>query len=219
MSLYLGDIDLTLGVKGENGKSAYEYAVEAGYQGSEEEFAEQLANGALISDIPTKVSELTNDSGYLTEHPEISFGSNSFGNIIADYGSSIQAVSSITLDDNGHVTSFRGNTVRLNPTVDSALSDTSTYPVQNKVVTAALNEKANVSDVMSTYNKTTIWNADETVYTTTWTVDGVEHQEVFTEVSETQYTRQYYVGGVLNGTWTMNIDESNRTSTTTYVTG
>lgn len=32
-------------------------------------------------------------------------------------------------------------------TVDSALSDTSTNPVQNKVVTAALNLKANASDV------------------------------------------------------------------------
>lgn len=43
------------------GKSAYEYAVEAGYTGTEAEFAEKLASA-----FPTKTSDLINDSGYIT---------------------------------------------------------------------------------------------------------------------------------------------------------
>ena len=50
--------------QGENGKSAYAYAQEAGYTGTEAEFAELLAN------VPTKVSELTNDSGFITGYTE-----------------------------------------------------------------------------------------------------------------------------------------------------
>lgn len=47
------------------GKTAYEYAKDGGYTGSEAEFAEKLAQ-----EYPTKVSELTNDAGYLTGYTE-----------------------------------------------------------------------------------------------------------------------------------------------------
>ena len=49
-------------VAGADGKSAYAYAQEGGFTGTEEEFAEKLA-----SEIPTNTSDLTNDSGYQTE--------------------------------------------------------------------------------------------------------------------------------------------------------
>ena len=49
------------GKDGADGKSAYRYAVEGGYTGTEEEFAEKLAK-----EIPTKTSDLTNDSGFIT---------------------------------------------------------------------------------------------------------------------------------------------------------
>lgn len=44
MSLYLGDIDLTVGLQGADGKSAYEYAKEQGFNGTEEEFGTAIAN-------------------------------------------------------------------------------------------------------------------------------------------------------------------------------
>lgn len=43
-------------------KSAYEYAVEAGYTGTEQEFAQKLAQA-----IPDSTSDLINDSGYITQ--------------------------------------------------------------------------------------------------------------------------------------------------------
>lgn len=47
------------GNQGNPGKTAYAYAQDGGYTGTEEEFAEKLAQ-----ELPTKVSELENDSGY-----------------------------------------------------------------------------------------------------------------------------------------------------------
>lgn len=52
------------GAKGSAGKSAYEYAKDGGYTGTEAEFAEKIAK-----EIPTKVSQLTNDSKFLTSIP------------------------------------------------------------------------------------------------------------------------------------------------------
>lgn len=53
------------GKDGQNGKSAYQYAKDGGYTGTEEEFSEKLAK-----EYPTKVSELANDAGYLTGYTE-----------------------------------------------------------------------------------------------------------------------------------------------------
>lgn len=50
-----GDFD------GDPGKSAYEYALDGGYTGSEEAFAEKLAK-----EYPAKISELENDSKFIT---------------------------------------------------------------------------------------------------------------------------------------------------------
>lgn len=47
------------GASGADGKSAYQYAVDGGYTGNEEEFSEKMA-----AKIPSKTSELINDSGY-----------------------------------------------------------------------------------------------------------------------------------------------------------
>ena len=49
---------------GKDGKSAYEYAKEGGFTGTEEEFAQKIAK-----EIPSKVSQLENDSKFLTEVP------------------------------------------------------------------------------------------------------------------------------------------------------
>ena len=50
---------------GNDGKTAYQYAKDGGYTGTEAEFSAKLAK-----ELPTKVSELTNDSGYITGYTE-----------------------------------------------------------------------------------------------------------------------------------------------------
>lgn len=53
--------DSVKGDKGDTGKTAYQYAVEGGYTGTEAEFASKLATA-----IPSKTSDITNDSGFIT---------------------------------------------------------------------------------------------------------------------------------------------------------
>lgn len=66
------------GDPGKDGKSAYQYAVDGGYTGTEEEFAAKLAEEIKV---PTKTSELINDSGFLTAHQDVSLHTRT---IIAD---------------------------------------------------------------------------------------------------------------------------------------
>ena len=160
-------------------------------------------------------SKEESDAKYLTEHPAITLDGKTNHTKTMDYGEQIEVIGAITQDDNGHITKYTNRRLTF-PTVDDYFSTSSTNPVQNKVVTEALNNKASLMDVMSLYNKTTTWNDDETVYTTTWTVDGVSYQEVLTEVSDTEFTKQYYVDGVLSGTWVFTIDETNKTSSVVY---
>lgn len=55
------------GATGSAGKSAYQYAEDEGFDGTEAEFAEALAiAGDIQNHIPSKTSQLTNDSGYVT---------------------------------------------------------------------------------------------------------------------------------------------------------
>lgn len=58
-------VDGQPGNDGADGKTAYQYAQDGGYTGTEEEFSEKLAK-----EYPTKVSELANDAGYLTGYTE-----------------------------------------------------------------------------------------------------------------------------------------------------
>lgn len=55
------------GSTGSAGTSAYKYAQNGGYTGTEAEFTESLAiAGDIQNHIPSKTSQLTNDSGYVT---------------------------------------------------------------------------------------------------------------------------------------------------------
>lgn len=96
------------------------------------EFSVDSSVVALQTDIPTSVSQLNNDSGYLTSIPTAS--SSVLGGI--KVGSGLSATEDGTL-------SVTGPSI----TVDSALSTTSTNPVENRVITNALNNKANISDI------------------------------------------------------------------------
>lgn len=101
------------------------------------------------ADIPTKVSQLENDRGYLTEHQDISnlASKNDLAkkqDVISDLATirsgaalgstAIQSVKTIngqSIEGEGNITIEGGGS---NITVDSELSDTSENPVQNKVV-------------------------------------------------------------------------------------
>lgn len=48
MAMYLNGVNLSFGQKGDSGKSAYAYAQEQGYSGSETEFGEQLSNAVAV---------------------------------------------------------------------------------------------------------------------------------------------------------------------------
>lgn len=76
--------------------------------------------------IPTKTSQLSNDSGFLTEHQKIK----------TINGNSLIGEGNITIEGDS------GESV----TVDSALSDSSTNPVQNKIVKKAIDAKQDKGD-------------------------------------------------------------------------
>ena len=86
---------------------------------------------AKLSDIPEKVSELQNDSGYLTQHQDIS------GKVDKVEGKGLSTNDYTTTEKNklGGIETGANKTV-----VDSALSSTSTNPVQNKVIKKALDD-------------------------------------------------------------------------------
>lgn len=52
------------GANGKDGKSAYQYAVESGYTGTETEFAEKMASGALIVHVTDNNGTLSADKSY-----------------------------------------------------------------------------------------------------------------------------------------------------------
>lgn len=81
---------------------------------------------------------------------------------------------------------------------------------------AISNSIQEVEMMFGKYNTNLSWNEDETVFTETWTYNGNSYKEVLTEVSDTQYTKQIFVNDVSVGTWTLTIDEINRTANTVY---
>lgn len=98
------------GNQGNPGKTAYAYALEGGYTGTEAEFAEKMAE-----ELPTKVSELENDSGYVPKKELPKSLKNPYSlNINGTYydGSSQVSVltprmlwTEITMDDDGNFSS------------------------------------------------------------------------------------------------------------------
>lgn len=84
---YLEEHPVQGGTSGEDGKSAYAYAQEAGYTGTEEEFAQKLAEEALIAvtyDItPAQVAEaVTNGRNVILTHIDAKYGPIAFNNFI-----------------------------------------------------------------------------------------------------------------------------------------
>ena len=146
-----------------------------------------IGTKANKADIPTKTSELENDSNFLTEHQDLSSyaktediptelpanggNADTVNNHTVNTDVPSDAVftdtvytlpkatteilggvmpdgTSITVDENG-VISAVGSGEGGGVTIDSALSDTSENPVQNKIITSVLNNKAESNHVHS----------------------------------------------------------------------
>lgn len=92
-----------------------------------------------------------------SSHESITTGTDTTSTASPSAGGTFTTVDSVTRDSNGHVTKVNTKTVTLpstSVTVDSALSSTSTNPVQNKVVNSALGTKIGSSDSI-TFDDTT----------------------------------------------------------------
>lgn len=98
--------------------------------GSNVEITPDIANGTIT---------------FMSNHESISTSADTTSTASPNAGDTITAVDSVTRDSNGHVTKINTKTITLPNTpitIDSALSDTSTNPVQNKVVKKALDGKS-----------------------------------------------------------------------------
>ena len=65
------------------------------------------------SKLPTKVSDLTNDSGFITEHPSISTSSDTTSTASPSANGTFTCIDSVTRDTNGHVTKVNTKTITL----------------------------------------------------------------------------------------------------------
>jgi len=105
------------------------------YYTKQETYSQSEVDGLVSGvegDIPTATSQLTNDSGFLTNIPTAS--ASTLGAVKVGSGLSITQDGTLSADTQ-------------NIDVDTALSATSTNPVENRVITSALNGKANTSDI------------------------------------------------------------------------
>jgi len=90
----------------------------------------------ILSKIPTKTSELTNDSGFLTQHPSITLSSNTTSTASPAHGGTFTCIDSVTQDTNGHITKVNTKTVTLpsDNNTDTLMTQNvsttnSTYPI------------------------------------------------------------------------------------------
>lgn len=168
-------------LKGDAGKSAYEYAIEGGYLGSEDEYAEKMAQVIEVD------AELSNSSTNPVQNKAVASAIEGLSNhtyingvkgINGDDNMQIYASTSLGLNapevllkedpvsDYGAATKrYVDNTVNnavsgIAIEVDSELSITSEKPVQNKVITEALNnlKEVTVDSVLSSTSENPVQN-------------------------------------------------------------
>ena len=81
-------------MKGDTGKSAYAYAVEGGYTGTETEFAEKLASELLVVTITDNNGTLSKDKTYIEIRAAILAGTT----VLVDYGGSALPIKTVAAD-------------------------------------------------------------------------------------------------------------------------
>lgn len=138
----------------------------------------------VAGDNVTITPDTTNDKVTIaSSHPTISKSTNSTSTASPNSGGTFTAIDSITQDSNGHVTKINTKTVTLpstSITVDSALSSTSTNPVQNKVINTALADKASSAH---THKDSDLTISDRRVaYRNLSHISGVTTNSTLTEV-------------------------------------
>ena len=101
-----------------------------------------LTNKPTIPVVPTKVSAFINDAGYLTQHQSLDdYAKKTDVNTALANKLGINDTAAAAIKDdagNNIVDTYAKKTDIANITVDSSLSDTSTNPIQNKVVKTAI---------------------------------------------------------------------------------
>ena len=104
---------------------------------------------ATKAEVPTKTSQLTNDSTYQTKaNLDTALATKADKSSLASKQDKLVSGTNIkTINDQSILGSGNISIESTSITVDSALSTTSENPVQNKVVTKALQTKANASDI------------------------------------------------------------------------
>lgn len=113
--LALGETESTA-YRGDRGKTAYDHSQTAHAPANAEKNAivsikkngtaiTPDANRAVDISVPAKTSELTNDSGFLTEHPDVSVGDERTTSQSLNWGGTFAAYVSVGVDENGHATS------------------------------------------------------------------------------------------------------------------
>lgn len=113
--LALGETDSTA-YRGDRGKTAYDHSqtAHAPVNAEKNTIVNIKKNGTVITPdanravdiaVPVKTSELTNDSGFITEHPDVSVSNENTVSQSLSWGSSFAAYVSVGVDKYGHATS------------------------------------------------------------------------------------------------------------------
>lgn len=149
---------------------------------------------ALKTDIPTKVSQLSNDSNYQTAE-DVNLATeglatksevNSKQDTLVS-GTNIKTINGNSLLGSGNIEIQGGSTIA----VDNSLSTTSTNPVQNKVITEALNGKASQSDIPTKVSELTNDSDFQTASQVATAISGIN---VPTKVSQLENDSDFQTG-------------------------
>ena len=149
---------------------------------------------ALKTEIPTKVSQLSNDSNYQTAE-DVNLATeglatksevNSKQDTLVS-GTNIKTINGNSLLGSGNIEIQGGSTIA----VDNSLSTTSTNPVQNKVITEALNGKASQSDIPTKVSELTNDSDFQTASQVATAISGIN---VPTKVSQLDNDSDFQTG-------------------------
>ena len=149
---------------------------------------------ALKSEIPTKVGQLSNDKNYQTAE-DVNLATeglatksevNSKQDTLVS-GTNIKTINGNSLLGSGNIEIQGGSTIA----VDDSLSTTSTNPVQNKVITEALNGKASQSDIPTKVSELTNDSDFQTASQVAAAISGIN---VPTKVSQLDNDSDFQTG-------------------------
>lgn len=149
---------------------------------------------ALKTEIPTNVSQLNNDKNYQTAEDVNSATAglatkaevNSKQDTLVS-GTNIKTINGNSLLGSGNIEIQGGSTIA----VDDSLSTTSTNPVQNKIITEALNGKASQSDIPTKVSELTNDSDFQTASQVATAISGIN---VPTKVSQLDNDSDFQTG-------------------------